>query len=274
MDPREIIAAVQVNIPFRMLEEGLLQTFLHQGLNPEIGLDGETLDNLDTGAFRRAVEAFRDAGRTITLHSPFLDLSPGSLDPAVRRVTRTRLEQTLRLVPAANPLTVVCHTGWDHRRYLEIKSRWLEESWKMWEWFAGALRDAGTRLMLENVYERSPREFLEIYGPIRESGAGFCLDTGHQSAFGEADLEEWVSVLGREVGQLHLHDNHGQRDEHLAPGQGDVDFRMLFRELGELAPVRPVVTLEPHKEEDLWKALEFLARTNPWQSPSGTGGRP
>jgi sugar phosphate isomerase/epimerase len=264
MNEGRILKKVQVNIPFRMLDSEFLQKFLKFGLNPEIGLDSETLDGFKPVDFKDIAHKFQGEGRSITLHAPFLDLSAGSSDSAIRKVTRERLEQTLRLVPVFEPMAVICHSGWDHRRYVDLKPLWLEQSCKMWTWFAEAVRDCGSRLMLENVYERSPEEFLEIYGPLRESGVLFCLDTGHQSAFGEASLESWVNVLGKEVGQLHLHDNHGTEDEHLAPGKGTVDFEILFRELPALVPQPPIVTLEPHCEEDLWEGVDYLNKCFPW----------
>lgn len=207
-----MLEEVQVNIPFRMLVgEGYLSRFLENGLHPEIGFDAIALDETPDRVFREVAAAFRDNGRRVTFHAPFLDLSAGSPDPAVRRLTRMRFEQTLRAVARFQPLTVVCHTGWDHRRYLELREAWLEESLGLWRWFARSLRSAGARLMLENVYEESPEELLECCAPLRDLGAGVCLDTGHLSAFGESPLERWLDVLMQDIAQLHLHDNRGNR---------------------------------------------------------------
>lgn len=264
MEKEDLIRRVQVNMPFRMLDEGLLAKFMESGLNPEIGVDGMSLDGCDIGEFEAVSKKFQEKGRSITLHAPFLDLSAGSPDSFIRNATRKRLEQTLKLVPVFRPRAVICHSGWDHRRYLDSKPLWLDRSHKTWKWFAGEVKDCGSRMMLENVYERSPEEFLEVYGPLRESGVGFCLDTGHQAAFGEVPFESWVSLLGGEVGQLHLHDNHGTRDEHLAPGKGTVDFEMLFAKLPAMLPEPPIVTLEPHREVDLWQGIEYLKDRFPW----------
>lgn len=264
MRKRRIATRVQVNAPFRMLEASYLDAFLSHGLNPEIGFDGETLDRVTRGEVEEIAVRLRDQGLTITCHAPFIDLSPGSPDPAVRSLTRQRLEQLLRLLPVLEPRTVVCHSGWDHRRYLELKDVWLEKSLDMWPWFAQEVRNEGSWMVLENVYERSPEEFLDLYGPLREVGVGVCLDTGHQAAFGEAPLESWIQKIGGDTGELHLHDNHGTWDEHLAPGKGSVDFGILFQRLPSLLAAPPVVTLEPHREEALWEAFAFLEDVLPW----------
>ncbi|MFZ0611664.1 MAG: sugar phosphate isomerase/epimerase, partial [Desulfobacterales bacterium] len=95
-------------------------------------------------------------------------------------------------------------------------------------------------------------------------GVGFCLDTGHQAAFGQASLVKWLDALGPHIGQVHLHDNHGLRDEHLALGRGKIDFPYLFRRLKTLCDTPPVITLEPHTEEALDPSLDYLAALWPW----------
>jgi sugar phosphate isomerase/epimerase len=43
----------------------------------------------------------------------------------------------------------------------------------------------------------------------------------------------------------HLHDNHGERDEHLWPGEGTIDFDAVFDGLKK-APQKPAGVLEIH----------------------------
>jgi sugar phosphate isomerase/epimerase len=260
-----ILDQVQVNIPFRMLtREGYLARFLEEGIHPEIGFDAITLEETPEREYEEAAAAFRENGRRVTCHAPFLDLSAGSPDPAVRRLTRIRFEQTLRAAAPFRPVTVVCHTGWDHRRYLEVRDAWVEKGLELWAWFAGALRSEGARMMMENVYERSPGELLDCCAPLRDLGVGVCLDTGHLSAFGEEPLDRWLDVLTADIGQLHLHDNLGERDEHLAPGRGVVDFPLLLRRLAAEKERPPVITLEPHQEEALREGVDYLERLWPW----------
>jgi len=102
-----IIQKVQINIPFTMLYESYLETFIEYGLNPEIGLDAAALDRFSMADFSRIAEKFHKNSRTVTFHGPFIDLSAGSPDPAVRRITRQRLEQLLELVPLFKPLSVM-----------------------------------------------------------------------------------------------------------------------------------------------------------------------
>ena len=103
MTAKQIIKKVQVNIPFTMLYESYLARFIDYGLNPEIGLDAAALDRFTAADFSGIAEEFHKKSRTVTLHGPFIDLSAGSPDPAVRRLTRRRLEQLLDLVKLFKP---------------------------------------------------------------------------------------------------------------------------------------------------------------------------
>jgi sugar phosphate isomerase/epimerase len=259
-----IIEKIQINIPFTMLYESYLATFMKYGLNPEIGLDAAALDRFSVADFNSIAQEFHKNSRTVTLHGPFIDLSAGSPDPAVRRITRRRLEQVLELVPLFKPLSLVCHAGYDARRYGYFKESWAENSLALWSWLAERLAEQGVRLMLENVYEDGPEDIQFLFKHLQNRQVGFCLDAGHASAFGQSDLAAWLQTLGPHLGQLHLHDNLGHADEHLAMGSGIVDFSKLFKYLKKKSNPPPIVTLEPHEEKDLWPSVEYLARHWPW----------
>lgn len=255
---------VQVNIPYRMLREGYLGKFLKSRLNPEIGFDASALDAISVPEAEAIAEQIHRAGLSSTFHGPFMDLSPGSPDPEIRGITEKRYGQLASLVPCFKPKTVVCHTGYDHRRYWAIRDQWLESSLEIWRPLALEMQRNGTRLMLENVYEQTPSEMLSLLENLAGCGVGFCLDIGHQAVFSSTPLKQWVKRLAPYLEQLHLHDNMGTRDDHWALGRGNIDIHGLFRDLIS-ARVRPTaVTLEPHREEDLWPSLEYLAPIWPW----------
>jgi sugar phosphate isomerase/epimerase len=54
-----------------------------------------------------------------------------------------------------------------------------------------------------------------------------------------------------------LHDNRGEKDEHLPLGKGDIDFLPMIQYLKNCREL-PIITLEPHEEKDLWPSLVYL----------------
>jgi sugar phosphate isomerase/epimerase len=259
-----ILKHVHVNIPFIMLKEAYLPRFVEAGINPEIGFDAPSLETFSVEDYSGIARQIHQHHLKVTFHGPFMDLSPGSPDPSVLALTRRRFEQVLRLAGLFRPLRIVCHSGYDWKRYGHLYETWIENSAQTWAWMARGAKDEGAVLMLENVYERGPEELAPLLKTVHAQGVGFCLDTGHQAAFGTAPLLVWTETLFPYLGQLHLHDNLGDRDEHLAIGQGNIDFEGLFRTLRKLSEHPLPVTLEPHREEDLLPGLEYLERIWPW----------
>jgi sugar phosphate isomerase/epimerase len=258
------IDKVQVNIPFTMLHESYLDRFIEYKLNPEIGFDAEALEKYSISEVVRIANGLFACGLVVTIHAPFMDLSPGSPDPQVRAVTRKRFEQTLEFISVLKPKTFVCHAGYDEKRYGYMRDLWIENSVQLWSWLGRRVRDEGSFLMLENVFEKGPEDMRDLLDNLEKNEVGFCLDTGHHAAFGKGSLERWITSLETHIGQLHINDNKGKQDEHLAIGEGNIDFRSFFEQIKAVRREPPIITLEPHTEEDLWPSFEYLEKVWPW----------
>ena len=255
---RKTLDAVQVNIPFRMLVESYLDIFVTNRINPEIGLDADALENFTGFAHEKIAAALSAYKPRITLHGPFIDLSAGSKDPRIRDVTRQRLGQVLDLIPIFKPVTLVCHAGYDAKRYRFFKKEWLKNSLDTWSWFARELNAQGVRLMLENVYEKDPGDLKILLEGLASENVGLCLDIGHLWSFGQSFPEMWLDTLGDFIGQFHLHDNDRTFDQHLGLGAGNIDYEPVWRYLRSKKQDPPFVTLEPHEKEDLLTSLAYL----------------
>jgi len=247
-------------MPFQMLVDEYLDLILKEEINPEIGLDCFTLDCFSRREFCDVADVLHGAGLSVTLHAPFFDLRPGALDRKVREVTVERLREVFDLVPCFRPRSVVCHAAFDERYYVSHEDLWLENSRDTWGTLIKTAAAMGTQIALENVYEAGPGFFGLLLDDFRESeDICICFDTGHFNAFSRSSLDEWMNTLGSRIGQIHLHDNHGSADEHLPVGEGTFPFQRFF-ELLRQKGVRPIVTLEPHTQEDLWRTLENIRR--------------
>ncbi|MDY6987143.1 MAG: sugar phosphate isomerase/epimerase family protein [Thermodesulfobacteriota bacterium] len=258
-----ILTAVQVCIPFRLLKEKYLPLVLEKRINPEIGIDGNVMDTHSRKAFSEMASLLRHEGLSITLHGPFYDLAPGAMDKKILEATRERLRQAFDLIPLFEPAAIVCHTGYDSKRYQDDKDLWLETAMATWAPLLGDLQGTKTTLMLENVYEETPVMLLRLIKGLNSNKVGFCFDAGHMNAFSETNLRGWLEHLGPFVKELHIHDNHGTRDDHLAIGAGNIDFDTLFRYV-EKNRLKPIMTLEAHKEKWIWQSLEALSRSGPF----------
>lgn len=252
---RELLDRIQVNMPFQLIVDRYLPLILKEGINPEIGIDCFALDHSDKDDFLRVANALHDHGLTITMHAPFYDLRPGAIDRKIREASIERLKQCFELVPHFKPQSLVCHAAFDERYYASNEELWLEHSKETWRHFLGLAAEMNTKIALENVYENDPFYLGRLLEYFKDDPRiCFCMDTGHCNAFSNRSMEVWMERIGGHIGQLHLHDNHGFEDEHAPVGEGNFPFSDLFKRLKE-GGHRPIITLEPHTEKDLWTSL-------------------
>jgi sugar phosphate isomerase/epimerase len=250
-----------INAPFDQLRNGdLLHLFVDNQLHPEIGLEGNLLWNLGTDEFRNLAEILQNYELSCTLHAPFSDLSPGGFDARVVEVTREKLGRAFGLLPIFRPHSIVCHLGFEENKHSMKFDHWLTTSLETWSPLLEMAERYNTRVMFENTYETRPDIHAVLFEKLKAPHLGFCLDTGHLIAFAHTDWQPWLQELLAWLGQLHLHDNDGTGDQHLAPGQGIFDFHGLFTFLNS-NQIHPLITLEPHSLENLWQSLDFIQQT-------------
>lgn len=256
----DIIRRIQICVPFRLLEEKYLPLVLEKRINPEIGIDGGIIDTHSKKDFLEMASILQQEGLSITLHGPFYDLVPGGMDRKILKASRERLKEAFDIIPLFEPLSIVCHTGYDRKRYHEVEDEWLDTALETWAPLVKDLQGTRTTLMLENVYERTPRMLQKLLRGLNSEKVGFCFDPGHMNVFSETNMEGWLTTLGPFLKEVHLHDNDGNSDDHLAIGQGKIDFEHLFEYMEE-NHLRPIMTLEAHKEKWVWESLEVLSRS-------------
>jgi sugar phosphate isomerase/epimerase len=249
-----------INAPWYDLKERYLDFFLAHNIQPEIGLEGLCLYNEDRKEFARVATCLEKSGLSCTLHAPFFDLTPGGLDPRLLEKTREKLNVAFDLIAVFRPRSIVCHLQFENNKHGYVFNEWFAAASATWTQLVGKARRLNVPVMFENTYERDPSTHKALLKRLDSKFAGFCLDTGHLSAFAGSTWQEWLPEMLPWLGQLHLHDNNGRRDEHLAPGRGIFDFPGLFSYLKK-NDCHPILTFEPHSEEDLRQTFAYLEET-------------
>jgi protein FrlC len=75
-------------------------------------------------------------------------------------------------------------------------------------------------------------EALAYANKLNFQNLGVLLDTGHEYVAGEV-VSDSVRNLGDKLFHIHIDDNDGQRDQHLVPGEGSLEFQSFFKALLE-----------------------------------------
>lgn len=68
---------------------------------------------------------------------------------------------------------------------------------------------------------------------------GFCLDTGHLLLC-KLDLKDAIVRLGNRIECLHVHDNNGLEDQHIAPYTGVMDWKHFMEGLKAIGYDKPM----------------------------------
>jgi sugar phosphate isomerase/epimerase len=102
----------------------------------------------------------------------------------------------------------------------------------------------GVQLLVENLLSdaTTPEHLITIL-ELGHINAGICLDLGH--AHITVGVAEAIATLGKRIASVHVHDNHGLKDEHLWPGGGTIDWPAAVKALQALA-APPASVLEIH----------------------------
>ena len=106
-----------------------------------------------------------------------------------------------------------------------------------------AAEQLGFTITLENLppgeaggrLSARPEHFARFAAEFAHPNLGFCLDTGHALiAAGPEKVGAFLEVMAPHLKAFHLSDTAGDRDSHLAPGRGLVQWARVFQRAAEM----------------------------------------
>jgi sugar phosphate isomerase/epimerase len=148
-----------------------------------------------------------------------------------------RALETAEQIPFRN---LVVHLG---DKSDEWSPRTVEYAMTALEHLGAFARPLGVHPLVENLLSEptTPEHLVEILKTGHLDQIGVCLDLGH--AHMTVGVPAAIATLGDRIVQVHAHDNHGMKDEHLWPGDGGIDWPVAAEALNALAEP-PAIVLE------------------------------
>ncbi|MCQ1537566.1 sugar phosphate isomerase/epimerase [Methanocalculus taiwanensis] len=232
----------------------------------ELGYDGWEISadgnyRLDDPKKRARIdEVLSSTTLDITVHAPYGDLNLASINYPIWRES---IRQICLCIEHAADLTdrVTLHPGYlSPLSKLDPGRAWALQKEALGEIGAVAV-DCGVLACLENMI--SIKEFLcrdpgELFGMIDGiEGIGVTIDIGHANT--TSTIDEFLHHLPA-ANHLHIHDNHGRTDEHLALMKGTVNWKKVSRAI--LDTYTGIVVVEGR---NLKEAEESLTVIRGWQ---------
>lgn len=244
-----------VHIPYHKIGD-FLPFIKEKHINLEIYFLSDSLDTVTDTDIIKLKERL-DYHPILTIHAPFMDLSPGAVDSKVRAITIERFLHIFKIAEILNPKIIVFHSGYEKWKYAHRVDIWLEGSLITWRPLIKKAIDMNIKIAIENIFEDEPTNLKLLMQELGSENFGICFDTGHFNLFSKTPLNEWLEVLKPYIIELHLHDNDRTADTHNPIGDGTFDFDTLFSTLKDK---KLIYTIEAHNAEDAMKSVKKLKK--------------
>lgn len=224
--------------------------FAYEALEPSSppALIGDSKDLLD---------ACKENGRFRSFHGAFIDINPASGDREIARVSAERCRRSCEQALYIGADHVIFHcSAFPYLRDDGYLQNWTDRSAAF---FSGLAGEYGLKVSIENCFDLDPIP-LRLLMEKAEGKLSACLDIGH-AHYSRIHVRDWFKELNPFIGYLHISDNGGLFDDHIALGTGSVNWKEadeLTRGLMRDVPV----TLEVRTIEDAEQSLDYLSRNH------------
>lgn len=210
-------------------------------------------------------EAERLGLSVTSIHAPFgTEADITVLDDTLRQKAVQRVLSSVSALSALGGRTLVIHAGSDDAAARNSPRDRLTRSVRSLVVIQEACRRFGVTLAIEEMLahllggpETELQWILENLPPSAGAPA-LCLDTGHSFLSGR--LMERTALFGPRAVMVHAHDNNGDYDSHLPPGDGKVPWTAFLDALAGTGFSGEFV-LEIHPGPDLPVMLAQAARS-------------
>jgi sugar phosphate isomerase/epimerase len=267
-------AAVSTHVFLQQrLHPGLLDALHRSGAETiEIFAARHHFDYSDRAAVRDLAIWFRSNNVGATLHQPIYLSDRGSgqwsrhVAPNINLINPEKsqrivaMDEVKRALESAEQIPIsacVLHLGYKDEQW---NTRALENSLTAIEHLKAFAHPLGVRILLENLQNEitTPEHLLEILRAGHFDRVGVCLDVAHAHLSRpekNIGIDEAFELLKPRIAQLHLHDNHGAKDEHLWPGTATpagsgIDWQNVARQIATLPANIPGILEIAHDLEE------------------------
>lgn len=206
---------------------------------------------------REIADWFRSSGIPLnSVHSPmFADYEWGrtgappinvtSTDRASRIEAMDEIKRALEIAEQIPFRFLVQHLGTGNE---EFDDRKFEAAMTSIEHLRAFAKPLGVRILLENIPNEmsTPDKLIDFITTSHFDDVGVCFDVGHAHMM--SSVPEAFEVLKQHIRSTHVHDNAKDKDSHLWPGKGNIDWPGTM-ELLRSAPQVPPLLLEIEGEE-------------------------
>jgi sugar phosphate isomerase/epimerase len=166
-------------------------------------------------------------------------------DRAQRIEAMDEIKRALEIAEQIPFRFLVQHIGTANETFTDKK---FEAAMTSIEHLRAFAKPLGVRILVENIPNElsTPDKLMEFIQAAHFDDVGVCFDFGHAHMVGT--VAEGFEILKAAIHSTHVHDNAKDRDSHLWPGAGTIDWKEAM-ELLKSAPNTPPLLLEIDGDE-------------------------
>lgn len=214
----------------------------------ELAMDPPMAHHSLLSASRTAIlNALQADGLGLICHLPTF-VYTADLTESLRRASVAEMRRSLDVAVNLGAMKVVLHPSRVAGMGAFVMDVVKSHAFAFLEQIVTAAQSLDVTICVENMFPHNrlgvePDDFEEIFASF--PSLQLTLDTGHANIEDRRGrrLNELVVRFGERISHIHISDNLGQRDDHLAVGQGTIDFPRLVRHLDAIG-YNDSVTLE------------------------------
>ena len=165
-----------------------------------------------------------------TIHAPISDVNIAALTERMREAATLELMSTMEQAIEIGVKLVTIHPGLYSMVIPGLEQRSVERAKKSLRTLDRVTSEFGIKMAVENLPNfkymlgRTAKELKDL---VDGTDMRICFDIGHANTNNEID--SIIDMLGDRVANVHIHDNKGDKDEHMTIGDGSIDFGKLKR---------------------------------------------
>jgi sugar phosphate isomerase/epimerase len=231
------------------LNAHILDKILESGLHDfEIMAARQHLDYHDPYQVRDVAQWFSDHGVALhSLHAPLftdkysggsggLQISVAYRERPLRIASMDEIKRAIEVAECLPFRYLILHLGLPHDEYDLAR---FDAAFTSIEHLSIFAKERGAQILLENIpSDLSAPEHMLSFLDYTRLDLKVCFDTGH-AHLGEG-VQPTFRALEERIALVHVHDNHGEKDEHLLPFEGEIDWPetlCAFRSAGGQFPI-------------------------------------
>jgi sugar phosphate isomerase/epimerase len=206
---------------------------------------------------REIADWFRSSGIPLnSVHSPLYGdyefgrtgappVNVASTDRAGRIEAMDEIKRALEIAEQIPFRFLVQHLGTSNE---SLDERKFEAAMTSVEHLRAFAKPLGVRILLENIPNElsTPDKLVEFIQASHFEDVGVCFDFGHAHIM--SNVAEAFEIVKPHVRSTHVHDNAKDKDSHLWPGEGTINWKEAM-ELLRSAPNTPPLLLEIESDE-------------------------